>query len=386
MLRAYLLFISAIFLASAMVVSAAPSKEAIRKEKRLEDVNRKIRDEKKAVKAVTVREGSILDALDGLNKGLAVKREAFEAANKAKDGLEEKMRKTVAAIGRLEGEKKGLAVRFRQRLVAMYKMKKGTALAAVFSADTATSLGRRHKYLTMIMDSDSVLIEDYETNLLNLRTERMRIASLTVDIDRARSDALLKKTEAEALKREKTALLRGVKNEKKRRLKVLNELEAAAVELTVLISKLRVDDTVVGDSGGFAAMKGRLEMPVAGRVISSYGKVRNQKYNTELFNNGIIIESQLGTPVKCVYAGKVAYVGWLRGYGQVMIIDHGSGFYTLFAQLSKVLKEEGSNVFAGDSLALVGDTGPTGGPGLYLEIRQKGVPRDPEAWFVASAK
>lgn len=386
MLMARILVMTVIFSLSAVAVFAAPSKEAIRKEKRLEDVNRKIRDEKKAVKAVTEREGSILGALDDINKGLALKKEAFDAANKAKSALEAKMRETIAAIGRLETEKKRLANRFRQRLIAMYKMKRGTALAAVFSVDTAATLGRRHKYLTMIMDSDSQLIENYEASIRNLGSEKMRIASLSVDMDRARVETLLRKNEAEALKSEKTALLRGLKNEKKRRLRVLKELEVAAVELTALISKLSVDDTAVDVPGGFAAMRGRLEVPVTGKVISNYGKVRNQKYNTEVFNNGIIIESDSGVPVKSVYAGKIAYVGWLRGYGQVMIVDHGGGFYTLFAQLSKVLKEKGSNVAAGDALALVGDTGPTGTPGLYFEIRQKGVPRDPEAWFAASAR
>lgn len=386
MLMARILVMTVIFSLSAVAVFAAPSKEAIRKEKRLEDVNRKIRDEKKAVKAVTEREGSILGALDDINKGLVLKKEAFDAANKAKSALEVKMRETIAAIGRLEAEKKGLANRFRQRLIAMYKMKRGTALAAVFSVDTAATLGRRHKYLTMIMDSDSQLIEKYEATIRNLGAEKMRIASLSVDMDRARAETLLRKNEAEAFKSEKTALLRSLKNEKKRRLRVLKELEVAAVELTALISKLSVDDMAVDVVGGFAAMRGRLEMPVTGKVISNYGKVRNQKYNTEVFNNGIIIESDSGVPVKSVYAGKIVYVGWLRGYGQVMIVDHGGGFYTLFAQLSKVLKEKGSNVAAGDALALVGDTGPTGTPGLYFEIRQKGVPRDPEAWFAASSR
>ena len=386
MLKKCGLVIFALFAASVIAASAAPSKEAIKKEKRLEDVNRKIREEKRAVKAAVEREGSILGALDELNKGLAQKKEAYEAARKAKDALEDDMRGTVASIIRLEEEKKDLAKRFKQRLVAMYKMKRGAALEAVFSADTAANLGRRHKYMTMIMDSDAVLIDSCEANLRNLAAERERLASLSVEIDRARAEALSKKVEAEKLKREKTALLRGIKNEKKRRAKVLRELEAAAVELTELISKLRSDDAVVDATAGFGAMKGRLEMPVAGRVVSSYGKVKSQKYNTEVFNNGIIIESQIGQPVRCVYAGSVAYVGWLRGYGQVMIIDHGFGFYTLFAQLSAVLKEKGSKALAGETIALVGDTGPTGGPGLYFEIRQRGVPRDPEAWFVANVR
>ncbi|MBE7414254.1 MAG: peptidoglycan DD-metalloendopeptidase family protein [Deltaproteobacteria bacterium] len=112
-----------------------------------------------------------------------------------------------------------------------------------------------------------------------------------------------------------------------------------------------------------------------------YSKVRHPKVNTVTFNIGITIESPLGQPVKNVYAGKVIYVGWLKGYGQVMIIDHKGGFYTLYAHLGKVLKDTGDEVESGAEVGLIGDSGPEGRPGLYFEIRQKGVPRDPMAWL-----
>lgn len=377
---------AAVLLASCLSAVAAQSKETITKEKRLEDVTRRIRDEKKAISAVAVREASILDALDNINKGIAAKRQALETAQKAKAALEARSRDTVSAIAGLEKERVALAERLRRRVRAMYKIRKGTALAAVFTADTMGALGRRHKYLTMIMDSDAKLIDGYERNLSGLEAEKKRLAAIAGQMDAARSEALTKKAEAESLLKKKTALLRGVNYEKRRRLKVVAELEEAAAELADLISKLRAGEPEAKGLDGFASMKGRLDMPVEGRVVSRYGKVRNQKYNTEVFNNGIIINARLGEPVKNVYPGKVAYVGWLRGYGQVMIIDHGGGFYTLFAQLSRILKEKGSEAAAAETVALVGDSGPTGSPGLYFEIRQGGVPRDPEAWFVAKAR
>ncbi|MEK7774234.1 MAG: peptidoglycan DD-metalloendopeptidase family protein, partial [Deltaproteobacteria bacterium] len=84
-----------------------------------------------------------------------------------------------------------------------------------------------------------------------------------------------------------------------------------------------------------------------------------------------------------VYDGKVVYVGWLKGYGQVMIIDHKGGYYTLFAYLSKVLKERGDAVKEGAEVALAGDTGPDSTQGLYFEVRHRGVPRDPLTWLAA---
>jgi septal ring factor EnvC (AmiA/AmiB activator) len=74
-------------------------------------------------------------------------------------------------------------------------------------------------------------------------------------------------------------------------------------------------------------------------------------------------------------------VGWLKGYGQVMIIGHGGGFYTLFGHLFRVLKERGSKVIEGEVVALVGDSGIDGQAGLYFEVRESGVPRDPMTWL-----
>ena len=122
-------------------------------------------------------------------------------------------------------------------------------------------------------------------------------------------------------------------------------------------------------------------MPVDGKVVSLYGRVSHPTYKTVTFNNGIVIEARVGSPVRSVYDGRVVYVGWLNGYGQVMIVDHGSGFYTLFAYLSDVLKQKGEAVERGVEIALVGDSGPRASGGLYFEIRQKGVPRDPMAWL-----
>ena len=101
------------------------------------------------------------------------------------------------------------------------------------------------------------------------------------------------------------------------------------------------------------------------------------------FNNGITIEAPLGETIKSVYDGKVIYVGWLKGYGQVMIIDHKGGYYTLFAHLGRALMETGQEAAKGADVGLVGDSGPEGKAGLYFEIRQKGVPRDPMGWLSA---
>lgn len=369
-------------LASAPWPVFAAKQDIIKKEKRLEDVQRQIREERKAIKEVSEKETNILGELEDINRNLAVKKEELKTIEESLSGIHREVAGANANMGRLEARRKALAAKLKARLRAMYKIQRGEAMEVLFSSDSS-NLGRRHKYLTMIMDSDARLIEGYEENLLKLGMEKKKITSLYRDMEAAKAGAARKKIETEALQKNKLVVLSEVKQEKDRREKVVKELEQAAADLSRLIEKLRsVKEEPDSPAGtGFASMKGRLMMPVAGRIVSSYGKVKHPKFQTVTFNNGIVIDSAIGTPVRNVYDGKVIYVGWLKGYGQVMIIDHKGGFYTLFAYLSKTLKEKGDDLKGGETAALVGDTGPEGRPGLYFEIRQKGAPRDPAAWL-----
>ncbi|MBW7956914.1 MAG: peptidoglycan DD-metalloendopeptidase family protein [Deltaproteobacteria bacterium] len=367
----------------ALAAEKSARQELIKKEKSLEDVKRQIRENKKGIIEAAEKEMDILGELEVISKDLAAKREELRAVRASIQKIRKESGRVGAEIERLEARKRELADRLKARLKAMYKMKRGETMEVLFSSD-AGNLGRRHKYLTMLMDMDAELMEDFSATLGTLEAEKEKNALLLTELGTARAEALLRQKEAEALQRKKLALLSGVKQEKARRERVQKELEEAATELSKLIDRLRAAESEAPPSGtGFPSMKGRLPMPVNGKVISFYGKVRHPKFQTVTFNNGITIESPLGQPVNSVYAGKVIYVGWLKGYGQVMIIDHKGGFYTLYAHLGKVLKETGEEVESGAEVGLIGDSGPDGRPGLYFEIRQKGIPRDPMAWLSA---
>jgi len=363
-------------------VSAAPKQEILRKEKRLEDVQRQIREEKKAIKEISGRETDVLGELEDINRELTAKREELSALSGSVAGLQKELAASERRVDSLEAQRKKLAARLTARLRAMYKMKRGEAMEVLLSADSS-SLGRRHKYLTMIMDIDAGLIEGYEKTIAGLASERRKNAAILREAASARRAAATKKAEAESLHRTKLALLNGIKQEKVRREGAVAELEKAARELTKLIEGLRgsSDEMEAPKGTGFASMRGSLPMPAAGQVVSRYGKVKHPKFQTVTFNNGVIIESALGSPVRSVYDGKVVYVGWLKGYGQVLIVDHRGGFYTLYAHLGKVLKEKGEEVSRGAELGAVGDSGSEGRPGLYFEVRHKGVPKDPMDWL-----
>lgn len=356
----------------------ASERELVKKEKNLEDVKKKIRETRESIKEITRTETTILGELENINRDIVKKRNELGKVNVSLKRLSGEIKKTDATLRALEKERKAIAKRLSLRLKAMYKMRKGGAVKVLFSSETPEDLGRRYKYMSMIMETDARLIEKSEKNRASLALEKNRLEGLKNDLNTEKKNLRVAKKKTESKLRKKNRFLKDTKNKKAKHLKLVNEFESAKVELTDLISMLRKDGAAL--TGEFAAMKGRMGMPVTGKVVSFYGKVKHPKFQTVTFNNGILIEAPFGSGIKSVYKGRVVYVGWLKGYGQVMIIDHGDGFYTLYGHLYKVLKGRGEAVEAGEEVGLVGDSGTHNTSGLYFEVRQGGVPRDPMAW------
>ena len=391
-LKLLVILVAAVSLFGATTASGKTQsrQDFIRKSKKLEDVKKQLREEKESVRTISEKETNILGEIEALNKDLTAKREELDRVQRRLAEAEKKVRAANEKIEKLEAEKGRLSVRLKSRLKAMYKMRRGEYLSLILSSESPADLGRRHKYLTIIMDSDSNLISGYEKTLKDLEEEKKGLTALYAELASAKRSALAGRNATLATQRRKTAFLSGVKREKARRIKVISELEEAAAELKDLLNQLRAEEEKKGEAAeapvtgsGFGSMRGKLNMPVKGQVVSNYGRVMHPRFKTVTFNNGIMIEAPSGTPVKSVYDGKVIYVGWLKGYGQVLIMDNGGGYYTLFANLSKVLKDKGETAEKGVDIGLVGDTGAGETTGLYFEIRQRGVPRDPMAWFAA---
>ena len=121
--------------------------------------------------------------------------------------------------------------------------------------------------------------------------------------------------------------------------------------------------------------------PVSGKIISRYGNQVDSQLNTVTFQKGIEISTERGKEIKAIYEGKVLYADWFKGYGNIIIIDHGDSYYSLSAHLSKILKGVGDRVEAGEVIALSGDTGSLKGPSLYFELRHHGKPLNPLHWL-----
>lgn len=158
----------------------------------------------------------------------------------------------------------------------------------------------------------------------------------------------------------------------------LRRLRADAERLRTLLQRLQRElADIPAGSSGFAAMRGRLALPVQAPIKARYGQPRSVPGT---YWRGLFFHAKTGTPVRAIYHGRVVYADWLRGFGLLLIIDHGQGYMSLYSHNQEVLKGVGSTVSAGETVALVGDSGGLAQSGLYFELRHNGSPDDPLRW------
>ncbi|KFN44024.1 murein hydrolase activator EnvC family protein [Arenimonas oryziterrae] len=122
---------------------------------------------------------------------------------------------------------------------------------------------------------------------------------------------------------------------------------------------------------------GPMNLPLSGTVLAGYGGVMPDGHTSQ----GLLIAGTAGAEVRAVNAGRVAYADWLKGYGLLLILDHGNGWMTLYAFNDALLKNTGDSVRAGEPIATVGSSGGQGRPALYFELRRNGQPQDPRIWL-----
>ena len=131
------------------------------------------------------------------------------------------------------------------------------------------------------------------------------------------------------------------------------------------------------DSLSFASLKGKLRLPTRGELIGRFGSPRR---DSRLSAKGVFIRGASGQEVRAVAAGRVVFADWMRGFGNLMIIDHGQGYLTIYGNNEALLKQVGDAVATGDVVATVGNSGGNRDSGLYFEIRYQGKPTDPLRW------
>jgi septal ring factor EnvC (AmiA/AmiB activator) len=236
--------------------------------------------------------------------------------------------------------------------------------------------------LDLLARRDARLLTEHRGSQIRLEAGLAREKALKVETDRLYARTREEERRIASLKRERENLLdrqRSLSATQRREVAVLTD---KATRLEGLLERLsRRPEEPVGPAGGIRPWKGVLDWPARGTLTETFGRHRHPKFDAWTQSNGISIAVAAGSPVRAIYAGKAVYAQWLAEYGNLVIVDHGDGVFTLYAWLQAVSVRAGSYVPAGTAVGLAG-TGPgRDEPGVYFEVRDRQRASDPVAWL-----
>ncbi|MBW2094427.1 MAG: peptidoglycan DD-metalloendopeptidase family protein [Deltaproteobacteria bacterium] len=316
-----------------------------------------------------MKEKDLLSRLSSIEKEVAGRRVELAA-------IQKEVRHSASVIRSLQKEKatferslRAVEEKLMERLVALYKYARRGYMKILATATGLDQFRLRVKYLKAVMQEDrralEVLVakkEEQEKRIALLR-EQLSLIQSTRDQAKKRLTALKKELE------DKVILLMKTHKEKEFYQTAIKELEAGAENLKNTLLDLEKRPGTYSENSGastFIEEKGRLPLPLEGRILQgkqvlgvSAGRIRR----------GVYIESKSDREVRCIFPGRVAFSGRLKGYGEMVIVNHGSRFFTIFAELNQRMKKNGERVDSGDVIGVVGSQNSGGLKRLYFEIR-----------------
>lgn len=353
------------------------------KQEELKDYRDRIKEEKRRVERIEKRERSVLSELEVIEKAIKEKEKEFKDYDQRLKDTEKKLRKAEERLSllnkRIEDERNNL----RERLRAIYKLgRRGYYYGVLIGARDMESFFRRYKYLKIMAVDHHRLIDSYNEDRIQLNRDMASLEMLKKEVSTYREKVKTKEEELKVERKKKLILLSSLKKEKTTRERLIQELEEAVKRLETLIKEAdKKIETPSIPGVGFSAQKGRLPWPVEGRLVGLFGRQIDPEFKTPIFKRGIEIRTQSSDDIRAIYKGTVLYADWFKGYGKMLILNHGDRYYSLYAHASEIFPKVGETVSEGQIIGKVGDTGSIRGPILYFEIRHKGEPLDPLAWL-----
>ncbi len=348
---------------------------------RLEELRREIEAREAAASDYARQATGYLGELDGIDRELTETRRSARRLRRelrAAEGERGTARAELAEADQaLQRTRRDLEV----RLVALYKFGQATGVSTLYSAaDFRDFLGRRSA-LTRILGEDTRVFESHRLALAERLESRQSLDAVIARLEVARRELSVREERIRTQLVERTNLVALLRSRSDRELRAATELREAAARL----EKALADLTAAGGAlPGTGLVKGRLPFPVEGAVRYGFGRTVDPEFGTQVLRNGIQFEARRGSPVRAVGDGRVLFAGWFRGYGQIVILDHGARSVTVSGYLDELSVQAGDDVSRGDPVGTVGDTGSLSGPGLYFELRHEGKPVDPRAWLNAT--
>ncbi len=348
---------------------------------RLDQIQQQIEETLKGLRNKKSESGALAEDLERLDAETRRIERLTKSSNQQLSDLSDRLEKQRQTLYKIEQQRNQTEQQIRHRLVILYKTGEVGLIKALLSeAESPRDIAEKYAFLSRMVRHDRELLGVYRQQSEDHRAavnelEGLRKQQSAVVLRRSREQKTLKKA-----RRSKKVLLAEVKQDAELLDGMLQELRAKAARLNELVKKLETAQTqpYTENLAGLLPLKGRLLWPVPGKLRVGFGTSRHGDLGTLIESHGFDIEAEVGTPVQAAANGKVIFANSLRGYGKLLIVDHGSKYYTLYAHIARFAKQIGDPVAAAELIAY---SGYEGRDAVYFEIRQGGKPIDPTDWL-----
>jgi murein hydrolase activator len=350
-------------------------------QKELDRLKKELQEQERKKQAAQKKEKSVLSTLDDLDRRMVTGKKELDSINRKLTNRTEGIDRLEKDIASLKKELDSKKDRVSSRVRTLYQESRMNSLRILFASQDYYEFMKRYYYLSWISQSESELISGYRETLSRLGEKEEKMKTARAELLKNRRDVAGKLGEVRDTQREKGRLLASVRKDKAVHERAIEELTESANRVTALIQELEKRRKSSMASVGFSKLKGKMPWPARGKVVGFFGRQKHPKFDTLISRKGIDIQSRLGDPIRAVHEGKVVYADWFRGFGLLVILEHGDEFYSLYANAARLSISVGDTVKRQQIIGEIGDTGLTGDPNLYFEIRKGDEPVNPLAWL-----
>jgi septal ring factor EnvC (AmiA/AmiB activator) len=371
----FLLLAAWLFLFPSSLSHGRAPADPTEKKEQIEKIEKDLSHEREQLLKFDEKEEKLLEELSPLEKEIEEKRKILKDLEEKVSSTKEDLRENQAKVNRLEQSLKELEDRLGKRLDAFYRYAKRGYIRLLATADGLDTLRKRFKYLRGILAEDLALLQETADLKKQYRDQISSVEEKLLELDTLEKEESARVAEIKADIDKKVVLLMNTHQEKEFLATGVKELELGSQMLKdTLIQIEKRDEKQIEIPSDFANARGKLPMPVDGRVLREGAPSQSGL-------KGITIEGRPGADVRAVYDGHIDFSGSLKGYGEIVVINHGSRYFTVSAQLAQRKKQEGEMVKAGDVIGSLGRAPSARQARLYFEIRKGGGNLDPLRWL-----
>jgi len=376
-------------MAASTVYSQTASEQTQDAKKQLENIRLEIQRYREPVRVQEKEEQFRLDQLDRIDREINLLQDYVRQLKVQETGIKRGIFQSNDRILRLLDEFNIQKEIYADRLVHFYKHRRYGDLEILLSVRSLSQMLVWLKYSQRIAQADQRRLQTLLQTKADIEKENEKRRNELTDLEAVLTEKNSEELQLKEKRTERQKVLVKIRKDKKLYAQKIQEYQKAAQEIERLVresEKVRKKQPPkITSASHFAALKGKMIWPAAGKIINGFGKVKNPNLNIYYINEGIDIQSQMGENVFSTFAGVVTAITWQRGRGNIVIINHFDGYYTVYTHLAEILVRIGQEVATGEIIGRVGDAGSLSGPMLHFEIWKETNPIDPEAWLGRSS-